>query len=360
VTLVVGLLGLTPLMVVLLLLQVAHKIEGIGAGSLIGFAPSLAVGYQVYLIPIIALAACALTYGRFAAEGELTAYFAAGGSPWKIMLPAILLGCLACIPAAYASFVAGPDAYAARDRLAREALVDVLQNPPPGSREINFPAASEDAPGIHLSYRAGREGSFESLVVMTSKGGKVTGVLSCGRGDLRYDEASGKLSLANAARASYITLDANGEVTGTPVRGDVRLLEESIPLYSKEGSFSVKADGVRMLMQRLSEDLAVPVAKQKGYIAEFVRRTSFAISPLFFALLGGLLGCLIRSRNRIVPLCVALILAAVLFFGFQIVSKAVALGPGWGSLGQLWPGMAVQVLPFTAVLGFFWWRLYRT
>jgi hypothetical protein len=54
---------MTPIAVLLLLMQQINKIEGIGAMTLLNFVPLLALYYQPYLIPIYVTAAVAAAYG---------------------------------------------------------------------------------------------------------------------------------------------------------------------------------------------------------------------------------------------------------------------------------------------------------
>lgn len=340
---------ITPLALALLLMQLVYKLDGIGGGTMLGFIPLLALYYQPYLIPICVLAACAAAYGRFAGDREFTAFMTAGAPPRSILWPSLVIGALMCIPAAWVSFDLAPQIYVKRDRMGREALIDILQNPPPGAREISIPGH-----GYHLSYRSASDGIFEGLVIMMTDEGKVTGLLSAQSAGIRYSSEGETLSLTNAAGMVYLRFDEHGRLA-SPVRGDVQLLEYPLPLYNKTGRISPKADRARAHFQYLQTDIAAPFDKRTGTQYEFVRRIGFSIAPLVLALLGALTGLFLTRESRIVQTGVALILGISLFFGLQVAAKA-ATGmhlPGW------WPVVAGIAVQFVPILILCWITLHR-
>ncbi len=346
---VTGLLVITPLALVMLLMQLIHKLDGVGTGTLLKFVPLLTLYYQPYLIPICVLVACAAAYGRFAGDREFTAVMTCGVAPRVILWPAILIGLVAMLPSFYTSFETGPDAYLKKDQMVREVLVDVLNNPPPGSRELSFPSASEkNNRGIHLSYRQAGGGVFEGLVIMETEAGQLSRMLTCERAELRFDEASGKISLARAVDSLLLQFEPDGSIKGAPMRGDLALLEAEFPLSGEAVKVPPKAEPTVDHFASLAAELSAPAAERKVTVYEFLRRLSFVISPLLLALIGALTGLLLAKESRIVQVGAAMIIGVVMFFGLQVAVRPITnMGlPGPVALGI---GAAAIVLPMLLV-----------
>lgn len=342
-----GIAIITPLALLLLLMQLIYRLEGIGVTTLFNFVPLLALYYQPYLIPICLLAGVAAAYGRFAGEREYTAVMTSGCPPRRILAPALLMGLIACVPAAYTTFEVAPQVYARRDRLAREALVDAIRNPPPGSRELSFRGNdSQGLQGIHISYQGVRDGVFEQLVIIFTEGDQLQALLSCHRGELRFGERSSRLSLSNAREALFISFDEQGRVGGDyPVmRGDIRLAELPIDLYAKSGRTSVKAERTGPHLEFLQRELVSMHAAESGTVWEFVRRAGLSIAPVLLALFGAMAALLLQQSPRILQVGIPLVGGITLFFSLQALAKAVCAAK-FGIVERMWAGLAIQTLP---------------
>jgi len=343
---------ITPLALLLLLMQLMYKLEGIGASTLFSFIPLLALYYQPYLIPICVLAATAAAYGRFSGDREFTALMTSGCPPRRILLPALLIGLVAAIPAAYATFEAAPQVYTKRDRLARQALVDVINNPPPGARELSFKGnEGQGTQGIHISYQGVQDGVFERLVILFTKGGKLQGMLSCDRGELRFGEESAKLSLANARDAVYLSFDEQGRVGGDfPVmRADVRLAEYPIELYGRSGRISAKAERAGEHFEWLQRDLVAMHAEESGTIWEFVRRTGLSLAPILLAVIGAMAALMLQHSPRIIQIGLPLVGGITGFFSTQAVAKAIC-AQNIDGMTKLVLGIGIQTVPLIIVI----------
>ena len=369
---VMAVVGLTALFIVILMMQVMQKVEGVSAASLMRFVPPLASGYQSFLIPVAACAGCAMVYGRFSSEHELLATMAGGIAPRKLLAPAIWLGLLLCIPAYFAAFHWAPQAYNDRDRLQQEALADILDNPPEGGRSLNFPS-------LGLSFRDQRDGVFEGLVLHQIEDGEIRSTLATERAELAFDRNTGTLRMFGATNAVLLTSDAEGNVQGQPSRFSVQMLELKVPDPEKKTRASFKGDSPSELIQYIDEELTVGVYNKRGdreypTIGELIKRLLFTFAPLFFALIGALVGLLVTSRNRIVPLGIALMLAGGTFFCLLTVTiRATVDGvvlnnaqwmAGGGALlkpiAAYLPGVVIGFLPLMALLVFLGSRLGRS
>ncbi len=367
---VLSLLGLSGIFVVLLLMQAMQRIEGIGVTSLLNFVPALLFGYQGYLIPLALLIATSLAYGRFKADGEFLITSASAITPWKVLIPALLLGCAACIPAGWANFIAAPKAYVQRDSLKRKALADLLLHPPNGSRTLVFPELS-------LSYRDFKDGSYEGVVIHLkeeSKGkSRLKATLSCSQAELRYDEQTGILRFIGAADAHFLSFNQEGQLEGSPSHLQIKSLAHKIPFGSKSGRISFKADLPSELLVHVGKELqtlkALPVSNDKAEstkkhhkfesIGELLRRSLFSLAPLFFALLGAFAGLLVPGKNRLIPLGIGLVLSTGLFFGLSFFAIQLEVRHLVAFIPPFFLGASLVFLPLLFLLWKFFAQLHR-
>jgi lipopolysaccharide export LptBFGC system permease protein LptF len=101
------------------------RYEGVGAGDILGFIPLLIPIVVTLTMPVAALFAGSMVYGRLAADNELLACRAAGVNVHRLFLPAILLSiCVVAFTLLFSDLVI-PDFIRRMDRYARTNLRDL-------------------------------------------------------------------------------------------------------------------------------------------------------------------------------------------------------------------------------------------
>ena len=154
-------LGLTFLFTALSLYQIVNRFEVTPRfGTLVSFAPSLWVSLLPMTLPMSALFAATLVFGRMRAERELLLLAASGVTPWRPFVMLVPIGIVACAISWFGVSEFGPKAYADRHSLERQALADFIDHPPQGPRELHFPGGGGPDPSFDISYARVDDGFF--------------------------------------------------------------------------------------------------------------------------------------------------------------------------------------------------------
>lgn len=154
------LLGLTFLFTTVGLFQIVNRFEVTPrVTTLLAFWPVLWKSLLPMTLPISLTFATAMVYGRMRAEGELLVLSSAGVSPWRQFALLVPLGLICGALSFYAASEMGPDAYARRFALSRQALADFVNHPPGGARELRLT-------GLDISYADAREGQLHELTLV--------------------------------------------------------------------------------------------------------------------------------------------------------------------------------------------------
>ena len=97
--------------------------HGVGFGELAQFLPYLLPYLYAWVIPAAALASCVMTYGRLAADNELTAISASGVPLWHVCYPAFALALVLTLVAVPLNDWLIPHSRVVREREIRELVL---------------------------------------------------------------------------------------------------------------------------------------------------------------------------------------------------------------------------------------------
>ena len=98
--------------------------HGLGFGELVRFLPYLLPYLYAWVIPAATLASCVMTYGRLAADNELTAITASGVPLWHVCYPALALALLLTLIAIPLNDWLIPHSRVVREREIRELILE--------------------------------------------------------------------------------------------------------------------------------------------------------------------------------------------------------------------------------------------
>jgi lipopolysaccharide export LptBFGC system permease protein LptF len=319
-------LALTFLFTALGLYQVVNRFEVTpNFGTLLSFTPSLLVSLLPLTLPISGLFSAALVYGRMRAERELLALAASGVPPWRPFMAALPLGLLCALGAWLGVSELGPQAYAERHDLQRKALADFLDEPPPGPRELRFPAAGRNAPSMDISYAAVDAGRYDGLTILIYDDAGLRAVLRARTADIRYLRHSGAIVLSRCFEPEFIQFDPEtGAPAGAPFKAD-RVNELRVPFRfgGDEGFDAPKALATAALVQRIEQDLLAG-RKGGGAAAELTRRFGLAAAGLLLPLLGALLAAMVNHPNRLLAVGAGVVPCAVGYYPMMTAATTLA------------------------------------
>lgn len=361
---VVGTFGLTFLFSALGLFQVVTQLGFTPhITTLLSFAPSLTVSLLPMTLPISALLASAMVYGRMRAERELLLLSSSGVVPWRPFVGLLPFGLVIAAISALAVSELGPSAYAQRHELGRRALADLLDHPPQGPRELRLLRDKPHA-SIEISYDSVNDGVFRNLTILAhvdgdsrrgTRGGLVMS-LQARSASIEYLRHSGSIRLTRCFGPRMIQFDPeSGRPTGTPLIAErVNELEVPFPLGGSDSPSGHKPKGTAQLVGDMLAELNAGGTKL-GAASEFVRRAGVSLAGLILPLLGALLAALVNHPNRLLAIGAGVIPAAVGYYPLMTTATTLAAN------GTLPVTAAIMLAPAAGLLVSFAiaWRLTR-
>ncbi len=334
------LLGLTFLFTTVGLFQIVNRFEVTPrVTTLLAFWPVLWKSLLPMTLPISLTFAAAMVYGRMCAEGELLVLSSAGVSPWRHYAVLLPLGLICGAVSFYAASELGPDAYARRFALTRQALADFVNYPPGGARELRLN-------GLDMSYADARDGRvYDLTLVLHSDIGPsdqqgLLASLSADEARVRYDTDKLELVFVNVRNPRLVCFDPKTGAPGTPhievFGGDTKLLSPAMSAsqienlrYKYDFGGTGKAEGAKALGTVALLEQVEREAKGKGpseAAGELVRRVGLGFAGLLLPLLGALLASLVNHPNRLLAIAAGVIPGALLFFPLMTAASGLARG----------------------------------
>lgn len=331
--------------VFLLALGAAVKASSTAQGAPVWVALTLVplfVGNALpYFFPVGLMTATVLTYGRMAADREEVALRAAGCTPQRLLIPAVLAGLLLTAATYPLTSRIMPDIYRIMRELVVHSQIAAIENTNPGANEFHFQ-------GLHLVWSdRDRDGSFRDVVVAIDQDTAAT----IGSGDA---ELAGGLRLrADRARMDVKseqlvfrfdrlrTLSDEGsespwQATNTETTWLTIDLASLLTLKGKQQRFRPKALTSRELKALIAEPLPDSTETDQLKVRlVYWQRWAGAWSALPVALLGALVGWRLRRGGFLTGFAAALgVLLAVnypLHFLGEALSRSGTLAPIWGA-----------------------------
>lgn len=339
-------LGLTFLFTALSLYQIVNRFEVTPHfDTLMSFAPSLWISLLPMTLPMSALFAATLVFGRMRGERELLLLAAAGVAPWRPFVMLLPIGLITGVIAWFGVSEFGPDAYAERHSLQRQALADFIDNPPQGPRELRFPGKGGADPSIDISYEEVKGGLYYDLKVLVYNDQGLLASLSAGSAAIDYRRHSGILVLSQCAEPRLVEFNpSTGSPAGAPLVAD-RITELRVPFTfgSDENPNAPKALRTWPLLEDMRRDIDNN-SKQRGAAAELVRRVGLSAAGLLLPLLGALLASLVNHPNRLFAIGAGVIPSALGYY--PVMTAATTLSED----GTIGPVAACLIAPGSAML----------
>ena len=141
---VFALTGISMVVLPTILIQAVHKLGGVSMYSVFQYLPLVVVELVPYLLPMAFLLSVVSTFGRLAADRELTAIRMAGIHPASLCVSSLILAAgLAFLTHHLMSEVAPAYKYRARNFL-RTAKTEAFKNMPPHQTHLSFGDMSMD------------------------------------------------------------------------------------------------------------------------------------------------------------------------------------------------------------------------
>ena len=281
----------TPAMAV----SAVHKLSGVGTLAVLSYLPLMLAGFIPYATPVALLLALVSTYGRLAVDREWTAIQMAGVSPWRMILPALLVaGTVGALALVMNAEVLPRMKFEQRAYQIR-ALRDAVRNLSPGRTELSLgefylTARSRDGDVFHDAF----------ILVPEAEESPARNFLA-GTVEITFDQESMRVVLGEVQHVqrddeSPYELLSEETVLAIPFAS---LIEGEDPTSNK-----ARYQRSSELLEALQAGGLRP-KDARHYLWEHHQRIAQAASCLVFALLGASTGLLLRKGTRMAALAVA-------------------------------------------------------
>ena len=172
-----ALAGLGLVILPTLTVNAVNKVGAVGLGAILDYMPLVLIQLVPYVLPLAFMLACVATFGRLAADNELTAIRMAGIHPGRLLLPGLFLAALLAAGTEWMVSTVSPQwDYQARD-FRRKSDVDKFKGALFERNEIDFGDFSLWAESSHgnvkenvvLSFPPGGEGRDQRPTTITAE-----------------------------------------------------------------------------------------------------------------------------------------------------------------------------------------------
>lgn len=335
-----ALAGLGLVILPTLTVNAVHKVGGVGLLAILDYMPLVLVELVPYVLPMAFLLACVATFGRLAADNELTAIRMAGMHPGRLLLPGIILAiALTLVTDWMLSTVSPAWKYEARD-FQRHAQVEDFQRTLFQRNEIDLGDFSLWAESSHDNVKENVVLSFlrdESPTTVTAE-------------SLTLEMRDGFLivSLENAQSVN----DTVQSLSGNPV---ISFEMDSLVRYRKRE----RSEPKYMTTPELRAELRASVAdaERESDIRYVIQsRHALAVTYLLFLLLGAPTGVFLRAGTQLAAFTGAMGYAFLYYLLALRLGKQLA---AWGALPPELAAWATDGIFLVLGLALTWRGLFR-
>ena len=293
----------------------------------------------ILTVPVAVLAGIVIGFARMGSDSEIIAIRAAGVGTWSLLWPALLIGLLATVATTFLQLKEAPES--ARD-LRRVLLQGALRklDSPVEPRTFNT-----EIPGYVIYVRDGNksQGSWGRVFIYAQQPDGATRVVTARSGRIDSSNDRSELVLSDAAALKI-----------PPEQGQRDYVVERLDQL-RISIDTGRAELLEDLSQRdlQTEELNWNELKQKTH-SESVdqrreakrtlhRRLALSVSPLVFALLGGLLGIRVRRGGRGAGILMS-IAVVVVYYLVSLLGESLARNNSVSAITGEWMATGVMLV----------------
>jgi len=317
------------------------RLPGVGTLTFIKYMPFAIAMFVPFVVPIAFLLAVVSTYGRLAQDSEWTAMNMTGINPYRLLLPALLLGLLVT----GVTFFTHAEVLPRLDRMKKafrvEALRGVVKNLSPGRTELHHGE-------FHLIAQDRRDNVFyDALIELPLSQAEGTAVLDADAVRIEFTPMH-LLATLRGIRIAHGSQGGRFEQATVKVPID-RLVGGDEPDYVRENYLTTRG-----LLRGLDSGTLTPKQVIRFELA-LHRRMANAATGIVFVLLGVSTGLLMRRGTQLAALAVSAGYALLywilsLRLGHEMVTAGV-IAPWTGAWGPL--------VLYALLGGFLTWKVFR-
>ncbi len=319
-------LFLTVLMVFGQMLKLAEQFSAMGLSAMAilkaicySFAPAMSM-----ILPLAVLLAAILAYGRLAADGEITAFAAAGYPFSRLLFTPLFFGLLVSTASLFFSVYGEPWGIRSLQKLLSDSVKESL------SREIRPDTFYNWLPGIML-YTGGRStnSTLEKLLFVDTRNSEGILAVTAQKGQLLPLSDSSAILFHLSQGAVYLGQDE--KLTKVAYRTNDYRLDLGKLSGKGEGLF-VERQGMTLgELTKAAADTNLSNRTRQRYLTAFHKKLALPLAGIIFSLLGALLASS-RQRNSLAKgLIIGVAVVGIYYYIMRTGELAAIRGdmPAW-------------------------------
>ncbi|GEM_PF-3588178 len=339
-TFIAALASLTAVIFVGMALVQLQALQYFPASAIKEIAPYFLPLTLSFALPVGVLIACALVFGRLAADNEIDAIRVAGVPLRRVLAPPLLIGIVASAATLYLNEELIPRSHFERRKITQRGIQQALYGLSREAASISIPEA-----GIALAWRSRRGDVFADFQVrrLDTKTGHVRSETRAAEGRL-YRDPNGTdlwLDLVDGTFVEYVDPSRRDAINP----GTFREYREVIDLSKLTGEITTREKD--MTSKELERGIAAGGANRytvQRLQAELFWRRALGLAPLIFALFGTPLGILVRRGSRIAGLGWSVLPVFVVYYPLMTAAQALAARQKIDASLALWIPDVVMLL----------------
>ncbi len=306
--LVFSLVVITSVFFVGMVIQSVARYQDLPMSTILTVIPYFLPRALTFTLPLTMLIATVQTFGRMAADNEITAIRVGGIHLGHLISPVILLGLLLAFLSFHVNSELVPASYRAWKGITRSSFDEVLTKMKVGDHEIELQRH-------RLSLTAEPDGTFSNLMI------------------LERDEDTGETRKTLAERG-WISIDPDEEMLLLHLENAVAMWDEghmttddfyigfSLSQAQVKIRSPVKESSLLELLYRVRRD---DLSDQHlRYAVTAHKRIALSFASFFFALIGAPLGIYFRRGGRMMAFFISFLIVLIVYYPMLLLGEAVA------------------------------------
>src|ERR1041385_6288098 len=304
--------------------------------SLLGsIGAALLPGVLIFSIPLATLAGIIVGFSRMGSDSEIVAMRSAGVGSWTMIWPALLVGLLFTGATTYLHLKEAPEAARDLERIALQGARAKLDSPVE-------PRTFSTLPRYVIYVRDGNKdlGTWGRVFIFGQQSDQTTKVYTARSGRIDSSGDQSELVLSDVLATEFPNAVARDTATDPPASNSIAGNDKKSYVVERldQLRFSIntgRSDIVQRLNQRDTNADAMDwsdlreraasgtVDEQKEAVRVLNRRAALSLAPLFFSLLGAILGLRIRRGGKSAGVLVTIIVV-IIYYLLSLLGESLA------------------------------------
>ena len=307
-------------------------------------AAALLPSVLILTLPVAVLAGIVIGYARMGSDSEIIAIRAAGVGTWSLLWPVLLIGLAATFVTTFLHFKEAPEAARDLRRAAVQGALRKLESP------VEPRTFNTEIPGYVIYVRDGdkAKGSWGRVFIYAQQPDGSTRVVTARSG--RIDSSNEKSELVLSDAVAMKMPSAAGERDYVVERLDqlrISINTGRAELLERLSQKELQAEELDWNDLKIQLDSA-SIEERREAERTLHRKLALSVSPLVFALCGGLLGMRVRRGGRGAGILLSLALVVV-YYLISLLGESLARNNTASAFVGEWMATAVMLL-FSLIL----------